>query len=79
MPCEQYIDGMLDRDHVNGFLLEDYHLKEFSHRRDIEILKFNVSYEGRELITPEIIAEIPRLNPERLIEHGLEVAFRRLR
>ena len=77
--CEQYIDGMLNRDHVNGFFLEDYHLEEFRDRRDIEILKFNISHEGRELVTPEILAEIPGLNPERLVEHGFEVAFRRLK
>lgn len=79
MTCEQYIEGMLNRDHVNGLLLEDYRLNEFRARDDIDVLKFSVSYEGRELLTPEIAAEIPGMEPERLIEHGFEVAFRRIK
>jgi GT2 family glycosyltransferase/ubiquinone/menaquinone biosynthesis C-methylase UbiE len=77
MKCEQYIEGMLNVDHVNGLLLQEYRLKEFRERDDIEILKFNISYEGGELLTPEISAEIPGLNIERLVEHGFEIAFRR--
>jgi SAM-dependent methyltransferase len=77
--CEQYIEGMLTFDHVNGLLLEDYRLDEFRDRDDIEILKFNISYEGRDLLTAEIAAGIPGVNTDRLVEHGFEIAFRRLK
>jgi GT2 family glycosyltransferase/SAM-dependent methyltransferase len=76
--CEQYVAGMLNVDHVNGLLLNEYRLEEFRTRNDIEVLKFNISYEGRDLLTPDIVAEIPGLDVERLVEHGFEIAFRRI-
>lgn len=78
MTCEEYVKGMLNADHVNGLLLEDYRLREFRKREDVEFLKFNVSYEGAELLTPEIRTEIGKVNTDRLIEHGFEIAFRRI-
>ena len=78
LTCEQYVYGMLNVDHVNGFLLKEYRLEDFKRRNDIEILKFNISYEGGELLTPEIAAEIPGLSADRLVEHGFEIAFRRI-
>lgn len=79
MTCEEYVTGMLNADHVNGLLLEDYRLQEFRDRDDVEILKFNVSHEGAELLTPEIGAEISQINTGRLIEHGFQIAFRRIK
>ena len=79
MTCEQYVEGMLNADHVNGLLLEEYQLGEFTKRKDIEILKFNISYEGRDLLTPHIIREVSTIPAERLVEHGFEIAFRRIR
>ena len=79
MTCEQYIDGMLSIDHVNGLLLEEYRLEEFKRRDDIEILKFDISYEGRDLLKPNITREIPSIQAERLVEHGFEMVFRRTR
>jgi hypothetical protein len=76
--CEQYVAGMLNIDHVNDLLLDEYRLKEFTERHDIEILKFNISYEGQELLTPEIKSEIHGLDAARLVEHGFEIAFRRI-
>ena len=79
MTCEQYVKGMLNPDHVNGLFLEDYGLQEFRERDDVDILKFNISYEGAELLRPEIAYEIPEINTDRLIEHGFEIAFRRIK
>jgi GT2 family glycosyltransferase/SAM-dependent methyltransferase len=75
--CEKYIDGMLNVNHVNGLLLEDYRLHEFQERDDIEVLKFNISHEGDSLLTPQIIAEIPGVKRKNLVDHGFEIAFRR--
>jgi SAM-dependent methyltransferase len=77
--AEQYISGMLNHDHINGLFLEQYGLDEFRRRKDVEILKFNISYEGKDLLTPEILAETPHLKPETLVEHGFEIMFRRLK
>jgi SAM-dependent methyltransferase len=79
MPPRQYVEGMLSRDHVNGLFLEDYRLEEFRQRDDVEVFKYNVSYEGGDLVTGQIIAEISNIDPERLVEHGFEIAFRRVR
>jgi ubiquinone/menaquinone biosynthesis C-methylase UbiE len=75
---ESYISGMLNRDHINGLFLEQYRLDEFRRRKDIEILKFNISYEGKDLLTPQILAETSHLKPNALVEHGFEIMFRRL-
>jgi GT2 family glycosyltransferase/SAM-dependent methyltransferase len=75
---EQYISAMLNRDHINGLFLEQYRLDEFRRRKDVEILKFNISYEGRDLLTSQILAETSHLRPETLVEHGFEILFRRL-
>jgi SAM-dependent methyltransferase len=80
---EQYIEEMLNPDHLNGAVLADFRLDELRQRTDIEILKLNISHEGRDLLTPAIFREIrtryPRLREEQLVEHGFEIAFRRVR
>ena len=76
--CEDYLSGMLARNHVNGLFLQDFRLDEFAARADIELLMMNTSDEGRELLTAGIIAEIPGIHPDRLVEHGFEIAFRRV-
>src|SRR5262249_40269838 len=75
--AEQYISGMLNREHINGLFLEQYRLDEFRRQKEIEVLKFNISYEGRELLTPQILSETRHLNPKALVEHGFEIMFRR--
>ena len=79
IPYDRYIDGMLNRDHVNGLLLEEYRLEEFRERDDIEVLKFNISYEGKDLLTPALAAEIRGVDTGSLVEHGFEMAFRRIK
>lgn len=78
LSAEAYISGMLSRDHLNGLLLAEYGLEEFRSRRDIKVLKYDVSYEGRELISPDIIRELTHFTESQLIEHGFELAFRKL-
>jgi SAM-dependent methyltransferase len=76
---EDYIRSMLNPDHINGLFLKDYRLDEFMAQNDIEVLKFNVSHEGKDLLTAEIMKEIPAIDPEQLTEHGFEIAFRKIR
>lgn len=76
--CEAYLAEMLTRDHVNGLFLQDFRLDEFAARPDVEVLRLNFSFEGRELLNAEILSEIQKVHPDRLVEHGFEIAFRRV-
>lgn len=79
---ETYIEEMLNPDHLNGLTLDEYRLDDLRQRTDIQILKLNPSYEGEDLLTPSILDQIkehmPGLGQRNLIEHGFELAFRRL-
>jgi ubiquinone/menaquinone biosynthesis C-methylase UbiE len=78
LTIEQYLDQMLSTDHINGLALAEYGLDRFRQRQDVEILKFNVSREGEDLLNPEILREISGVRTECLTEHGFEILFRRL-
>lgn len=75
--AEAYVRGMLTRDHVNGLFLSEYGLDEFRARPDIEVLKFNISYEGEQLLSAGLKQRLASLTPAQLTEHGFEIAFRR--
>jgi SAM-dependent methyltransferase/glycosyltransferase involved in cell wall biosynthesis len=79
LSAREYVEGMLNADHLNGLALADYGLAEFRSRSDIEILKYNISYEGRDLLSPVMLRELGGFDPERLVEHGFEIAFRKRR
>lgn len=76
--CESYLSEMLTHDHINGLFLQDYGLNMFAARPDIQILMMNTSYEGRERLTDEMISKIQGIHPDRLVEHGFEIAFKRI-
>ena len=76
---DEYIDGMLNRDHLNGLFLDAYQLNDFQRRSDVKIIKFHTSYEGQELLTADVLSELHDFKPDCLIEHGFEIAFQRLR
>jgi len=75
---EEYLDQMLSVDHINGLILGEYGLDAFKNRRDVEVLKFNVSREGDDLLTPDILRNVRNVSQEWLTEHGFEIVFRRL-
>ncbi len=77
LTIDEYLAQMLSTDHINGFALSDYGLDAFKSRPDIEIIKFNVSREGEDLLTPQILAEIDGVSTEQLTQHGFEILFRR--
>lgn len=76
---DEYIDGMLNSAHINGLFLEDYGLNEFQSRSDIKVILSHTSYEGRELLTADLLSEMHGYKPEHLVGHGFEIAFQRLR
>ena len=75
---DEYLEQMLSTDHINGFALSEYGLDAFRQRRDITVLKFNISREGEDLLTPQIAAELGDIPTSRLTEHGFEILFRRI-
>jgi hypothetical protein len=75
---DEYLDQILSADHINGLMLNEYGLDAFRNRPDVEVLKFKVSREGDELLTPDILRDVRNVVPERLTEHGFEIVFRRL-
>jgi len=79
LDTETYLYQMLNKSHLNGLLLEDYKLDQFRHRKDIKILKYNTSYEGKELLNKEILNQIPGADKKTLTEHGFEVAYQRIK
>jgi len=79
MSSEEYLDSMLTRDHLNGLLLADYRLDEFKRRDDVKVLKFNITYEGTDLLTRQIFNEMPEFSADNLVEHGFEISFRRVK
>ena len=70
---------MLNSDHINGLFLNDYRLDEFIAADDIKVEIFKIHCEGREYLTPEILSELSRFEPNSLIEHGFELSFRRIK
>jgi SAM-dependent methyltransferase len=72
-----YVHGMLGREHINGLFLEQYRLAEFAQATGAEILHLGTSYEGRDLLTPSLQAELSTFTPESLVEHGFEFCIRR--
>jgi SAM-dependent methyltransferase len=75
MPFDRYVQGMLARTHLNGLRLTDYGLDTLQ-QRAAEILLWSPSYEGDDLLTDSIVAEIPGVPRECLTEHGFELAVR---
>lgn len=74
---EEYVKNMLSTEHINGLFLSQYQLQEFAAANPVEILKYNVSYEGKDLLSPEIQDGLKAYLPEQLVEHGFEFCIRR--
>lgn len=74
---EEYVKNMLSTEHINGLFLSQYHLQEFAAANPVEILKYNVSYEGKDLLSPTIQEELKAYLPEQLVQHGFEFCIRR--
>lgn len=78
IPAQEYLSAMLNVRHINGLLLSGYSIDKFAALPDIEVLAFRKSYEGANLITPQIHNEINTVSAEDLVLHGFEFVFRRI-
>lgn len=76
--AEDYINSMLSRRHINGRLLDQYGLDALRSREDIKEIAFSISYEGEELLTPDILAELSDYDPNWLVQHGFEIVGQRI-
>jgi len=74
--AEDYIESMINLHHINGKLLHEYKLEEFASLPGVEIIKYTPSFEGENLITPEILAQTQPVQREDLVTHGFELVFR---
>jgi SAM-dependent methyltransferase len=75
--AEDYVRSMMNADHVNGLTYQEYRLTEFLELPDIEVLGFSRSREGENLISQQVIGELPDIPCEDLTAHGFELVFRR--
>lgn len=73
---EHYVDGMLNIEHVNGRRISEYGLEEFMESPEIEVLSFNRTYEGENLLNESILKELSHIDREDLVAHGFELIFR---
>lgn len=78
METRDYIYSMINIDHVNGKLLEDYGLVQFMNSREIEVLNYSISYEGKDLLTPGLLKKLKHIPKNCLILHGFELIFKRI-
>jgi len=74
---EDYVDGMLSDEHVNGLFLEEYRLEEIMKLGNIEVLDYRPSFEGKELLSEEILDELSDYSEEQLTGHGFELFLRK--
>jgi ubiquinone/menaquinone biosynthesis C-methylase UbiE len=74
--AEDYVHSMLNKEHINENSFEEYGLLEFMEQKDIEVINFSRSWEGENLLTTKILAELPHLGKEKLICHGFELVSR---
>jgi SAM-dependent methyltransferase len=72
----EYVAAMLNDAHINGKKLEEYRLSEFMDAPDVEVLHFSKSYEGKDLLTDDILEELSPISSEGLVTHGFEMAVR---
>jgi putative sugar O-methyltransferase len=74
-----YIKGMMSYDHVNHLRLPEYELAEFVRDHDLDVLYFNKSTEGNNLLTPELEAELAAkgYDKDTILTHGFEMVLRK--
>ena len=75
---DQYVMGMLTREHINGLFYSEYGLEAFRGRLELRVLKYAPSYEGEELLTAERLGALAKFNKSDLTAHGFELAFERI-
>lgn len=75
LDCENYINGMLSRGHINGLRLSEYGV-EGVRQQAHDVLLWRPSYEGQNLLTDAIAAEMPSVPRPCLTEHGFELSLR---
>lgn len=73
-----FVNSMLDRDHLNGLLLNQFRLTEFAERPGVKLVRFQPSYEGKELLNEQILGELDGYDPDDLVAHGFDFIFQKV-
>ena len=68
---------MLNTAHLNGLAFQEYRITAFIEAADVSLVSLVRTSEGRNLLTPEVLADVPGIPPEDLVSHGFELVFRR--
>jgi SAM-dependent methyltransferase len=74
--AEDYVHSMINIEHINGRLINEYGLEHFEKRTDIEVLASTRSFEGENLLTDAICRELACISRSDLIAHGFELIFK---
>ena len=77
-PAEEYVANMLREEHINGLSLPEYQLAEFAATNPVEVLMHKISYEGKDLLTPDVAEELKAYPTNQLLDHGFEFCIRRI-
>ena len=77
LEVEQYLDAMLNIDHLNGLKIQQYELEEVMAQPDVEVLSYTKSYEGENLLTASISQELGSQSKDDLTLHGFELILRK--
>ncbi len=70
----EYLDSMLCKSHVNMKKLSGYEIGRFLAGSDVDLLHFNRTYEGKELVAG-VAEELSGHREIDLVTHGFELAF----
>jgi len=76
METREYVRDMLKPEHINGLTLQEYRLAEFMALPDVKVIKYFSYFEGEDLLTEDILANLSHIRKEDLITSGFELIFR---
>jgi SAM-dependent methyltransferase len=75
--AKTYVSSMMHINHINGRSIDDYGLDYFEKLPGIDLIASTRSYEGENLLTPQIEMELGHLSRKDLLAHGFELVFKK--
>jgi SAM-dependent methyltransferase len=71
----EYVRNMLDVRHVNGRMWDEYGLDSLMRDPAARVVDLRRSYEGEDLITPQILCDVYPIDRRDLVAHGFELVL----
>jgi len=75
--AEDYLRAMMSGDSINGLAYQEYRVTEFLESPDLEVLGFLRVREGEDLLSEQVLRELPDIPREDLVFGRFELAVRR--